>query len=557
MSEVNARLQDLLRETVKPSLTVGQIMTHGTPITVPPDITIGDMAEVIQRYGFEGYPVVESGETRRTTARPIQADHLRGLISRRQVDRAQHHGLASHTVDRYMRKGCITVGPDQSVSELQRVMIESGWGQIPVVDPDNGQIIGIVTRTDLIKLWGQPIQESRREDIVLRMDLALPTPLLTLLRLAGTTAADLQYPLYAVGGFVRDLLLGRPNFDVDLVVEGDAIAVAKRLAARYGGRTRSHKRFGTAKWILPGAIELLSALTDLSGDDQSTFLPASLDFVTARTEFYAEPTVLPTVERSSIKLDLHRRDFTINTLAICLSPDRWGELMDFYGGERDLQEGLIRALHTHSFVDDPTRILRAVRFEQRFGFQIEARTVELIANSIDLLERITPARVRHELELIFAEARPEHALRRLDQFGVTTYIHSDLRSDGWVAARFEAMRAALPADRSRLSAQLDQLYFALWTYRLQPSAILELDQRLSLMRSTMTLLENLGATKRHIKELEQPNLKRSRICRILQPTLEATRFSCPSSAPLRPSTIMWRCMSKSYVLFARGPTAVI
>lgn len=527
LSEVNARLQDLLRETVKPSLTVGQIMTHGTPITVPPDITIGDMAEVIQRYGFEGYPVVESGETRRTTARPIQADHLRGLISRRQVDRAQHHGLASHTVDRYMRKGCITVGPDQSVSELQRVMIESGWGQIPVVDPDNGQIIGIVTRTDLIKLWGQPIQESRREDIVLRMDSALPTPLLTLLRLAGTTAADLQYPLYAVGGFVRDLLLGRPNFDVDLVVEGDAIAVAKRLAARYGGRTRSHKRFGTAKWILPGAIELLSALTDLSGDDQSTFLPASLDFVTARTEFYAEPTVLPTVERSSIKLDLHRRDFTINTLAICLSPDRWGELMDFYGGERDLQEGLIRVLHTHSFVDDPTRILRAVRFEQRFGFQIEARTVELIADSIDLLERITPARVRHELELIFAEARPEHALRRLDQFGVTTYIHSDLRSDGWVAARFEAMRAALPADRSRLSAQLDQLYFALWTYRLQPSAILELDQRLSLMRSTMTLLENLGATKRHIKELEQPNLKRSRICRILQPTLEATRFLLP------------------------------
>ena len=165
---------------------------------------------------------------RRKRPRPIQADHLRGLISRRQVDRAQHHGLASHTVDRYMRKGCVTVGPDQSVSELQRVMIESGWGQIPVVDPENGQIVGIVTRTDLIKLWGQPIQESRREDIVLRMEIRrCLQPLLTLLRLAGTTAEDLQYPLYAVGGFVRDLLLGRPNFDVDLVVEGDAIAVAK------------------------------------------------------------------------------------------------------------------------------------------------------------------------------------------------------------------------------------------------------------------------------------------------------------------------------------------
>ena len=275
------------------------------------------------------------------------------------------------------------------------------------------------------------------------------------------------------------------------------------------------------------ADEALSALTGLSGDAQNTFLPASLDFVTARTEFYAEPTALPTVERSSIKLDLHRRDFTINTLAICLTPDRWGELMDFYGGERDLQEGLIRVLHTHSFVDDPTRILRAVRFEQRFGFQIEARTVELIANSVDLLERITPARVRHELELIFAEVRPEDALRRLDQFGVTAYIHSGLRSDAWVASRFEALRAALPADRSRLPAQIDQLYFALWTYRLEPSAISELDLRLNLMRSTMTLLENLHATKRHVKELERPDLKRSRICRILQQTLEATQFLLP------------------------------
>ncbi len=201
--------------------------------------------------------------------------------------------------------------------------------------------------------------------------------------------------------------------------------------------------------------------------------------------------------------------------------------MDFYGGERDLQEKLIRVLHTHSFVDDPTRILRAVRFEQRFGFHIEARTAELIANSVDLLERITPARVRHELELIFGEAQPEHALRRLDQFGVTAYIHSDLRSDGWVASRFEALRAALPADRSRLPAQLDQLYFALWTYRLQPTAIPELDLRLNLMRSTITLIENLHATKRHVKELERPDLKRSRICRILHPTLAATQFLLP------------------------------
>jgi tRNA nucleotidyltransferase (CCA-adding enzyme) len=317
-------------------------------------------------------------------------------------------------------------------------------------------------------------------------------------------------------------------------VEGDGISVAERLAEQYGGRMRSHKRFGTAKWILPpakrdasGTSASPSALAHDMGDAQHTYLPGSLDFVTARTEFYSEPTALPTVERSSIKLDLHRRDFTINTLAICLSPDRWGELIDFYGGERDLQEGLIRVLHTHSFVDDPTRILRAVRFEQRFGFKIEARTAELIADSVDLLERITPARVRHELELIFAESRPEQALRRLDQFGVTAYIHRDLRSDPWVASRFEALRADLPADPANLPAHLDQLYFALWTYRLKPDAIPELDVRLNLMRSTVTLLENLHQAKRHIDELEGPDLKRSRICHLLQPTLQATRLLLP------------------------------
>lgn len=526
LPEVRARLLALLEQIVKPSLTVGQIMTHGTPIAVPPDMTIDGMTQVIQRYGFEGYPVVEGHN-----GRPIHAEQLRGLISRRQIDRAQHHGLASHTVDRYMRTGAITVTPDQSIADLQRVMIESGWGQIPVVDPASHQIIGIVTRTDLIKLWGQPIQESRREDIILRMDSALPASLLALLRLAGAAADDLGFPLYAVGGFVRDLLLGKPNFDVDLVVEGDGVAVAKTLAARYGGRIRSHKRFGTAKWILPPtgntAAGAASTLATELGVTESAFLPASLDFVTARTEFYAEPTALPTVERSSIKLDLHRRDFTINTLAICLTPERWGELLDFYGGERDLQEHLIRVLHTHSFVDDPTRILRAVRFEQRFGFQIEARTVELIADSVDLLERITPARVRHELELIFAEPRPEQALRRLDRFGVTTYIHPELHSDDWVTSRFEALRASLPADRSHYPAQLDQLYFALWTYRLPASTIPELDLRLNLMRSTITLLENLQEAKRHVHELKRPDLKRSQICRILQPTSEATRLLLP------------------------------
>jgi tRNA nucleotidyltransferase (CCA-adding enzyme) len=252
--------------------------------------------------------------------------------------------------------------------------------------------------------------------------------------------------------------------------------------------------------------------------------PASLDFVTARTEFYAEPSALPTVEHSSIKQDLHRRDFTINTLAICLNPDRWGELLDFYGGERDLHDGLIRVLHTHSFVDDPTRILRAARFEQRFGFVIERRTQELIDDAVPLLERITPARIRHELELIFAEARPEQALQRLEEFAVLRHIHPDLHVDDWLSARFERLRRALAGPDARPPADLDQLYFAIWTYRLQRAAISLLDERLSMMRSTVTLLHDLHALKADVPRLEQPGLANSKIYHILHPRLPASRW---------------------------------
>jgi tRNA nucleotidyltransferase (CCA-adding enzyme) len=312
------------------------------------------------------------------------------------------------------------------------------------------------------------------------------------------------------------------------VVEGSAIELARRLAKAHGGRVRDHKRFGTAKWILPSDdAQSPSHPVTQSPTRAPNGLPASLDFGTARTEFYAEPTVLPTVERGSIKLDLHRRDFTINTLAISLTPARWGELVDFYGGERDLQEGLIRVLHTHSFVDDPTRILRAARFEQRFGFRIEQRTAELIGDAVDLLDRVTPARVRHELELIFAEGRPEQALRRLEELGVLSHIHPGLHVDDWIAARFESLRAAMQAHGGNLPADADQLYFAIWTYRMDALAFAQLDQRLNLMRSTLNVLENLHELKPHIERLAQAELLPSEIYRILQPASDATRFLLP------------------------------
>lgn len=416
----------LLQSHVRPTITVGQIMSYGAPQTLAPTDTIGAAAERVRRYGFEGFPVLESGR-------------IVGMLTRREIDRAIHHGLEKHPVSRYMRAGEVYVTPDDSVATLRKVMTDQDWGQVPVLDPHSGTLLGIVTRTDLIKQWmtAVPVQAETLNGLMTK---ALPGSLLDLLKQAGATAGDLGYPLYAVGGFVRDLLLGEPNFDVDLVVEGDAIRLAQALARQLGGRVRSHRRFGTAKWILPEAT-----VTALDGNDLSTgrALPAALDFVTARTEFYEHPTALPTVERSSIKLDLHRRDFTINTLAVRLTPERWGELLDFYGGRKDLDDGLIRVLHSLSFVEDPTRILRAARFEQRFGFSIEPRTEELIADALDLLDRMTAERVRHELELLLAEEQPERALSRLADLGVLTRLHPLLRCDDWFVAKAAELRTAL------------------------------------------------------------------------------------------------------------------
>lgn len=498
LEEVREQVKRLLREHVRPAVTVADIMSHSVR-TLKPTTTVSEADEEMRRFGFEGFPVVDD------------EGRVIGIVTRRQVDRALNHGLARVPVTRIMHTGQFTVRPEDSVETLQKVMMQSGWGQIPVVN-NEGRVIGIVTRTDLIKLWGQEMPTSRKEEIARRLEHALPPALLKLLRLISQEAANLHMPLYAVGGFVRDLLLGVRNWDVDLVVEGNAIQLARRLAEKYGGRVRSHKRFGTAKWILPQKGFII----------QGEGLPETVDLVTARTEFYEQPTALPTVERSSIKQDLHRRDFTINTLAIRLDGEHWGELLDFYGGEQDLQKGLIRVLHSLSFVEDPTRILRAVRFEQRFGFRIEERTEELIAEARDLLARVSGPRITHELELILQEREPERALKRLHDLGVLPYIHPALTFNQRVASRFRRLREAL---RTRTAPDLPvRLYMALWLYDLPKQEMRSVADRLKFRRETLTLLEDTVDLREHLNVLKDPRSRPSQIVRLLDRRTPAAFF---------------------------------
>ncbi|HSO26490.1 MAG TPA: CBS domain-containing protein, partial [Anaerolineales bacterium] len=383
-SAVQAELVGLLPDVVHPAITVAQIMSRG-PQLLTPETPVEEAARRMRRYGYEGYPVVKD-------------EKVVGLLTRRAVDRALAHKL-NLTAASLMDAGEFTVTPASSVEELQRLMTDSGWGQIPVVSPENDKIIGIVTRTDLLNTLTPHQHLPRYHKQVNRLEAALPLARLALLRCTAQLAYERRLALYIVGGFVRDLMLGQPSQDFDLVVEGDAIALTRALADLYGGRVTSHARFGTAKWHIgaikteltnrllaeEAAADLLSSARPVHAAD----LPDSLDLVSARTEFYTHPSALPTVERGSIKLDLHRRDFTINTLALRLDGHHYGELYDYWGGLNDLRQGLVRVLHSLSFVDDPTRLLRAVRFEQRFFFRIGPRTLVLMLEARSLLDRVS------------------------------------------------------------------------------------------------------------------------------------------------------------------------
>jgi tRNA nucleotidyltransferase (CCA-adding enzyme) len=397
--KVYDQLLEILPDYIRPNITVSQIMS-GSPHVISPDTTVVEASQLMQYYGYEGYPVVDNGK-------------VIGLLTRRVVDKALNHKL-NLTAESLMDANEVWVRPDDSIQLLQARMTDSGWGQIPVVDPTSGQMVGIVTRTDLLKMLSPKSSRRNRENLEARLIQALAPDRMVIIRLLAKEADEHKTPIFVVGGFVRDLILDRPGMDFDIVVEGDAIVFAKKVAAKYGGRVTIHNRFGTAKWYLAG----------------STFkgktIPDFLDFITARMEFYSHPTALPTVERSSIKLDLHRRDFTINALALRLDGKHFGDLFDYWGGGNDLREQLIRVLHSLSFVDDPTRMLRAIRFEQRFDFKIEDRTMQLLLDARSLLNNLSGDRIRHELILIMEEEKCAKILARLADLGLLSAIHPAL-----------------------------------------------------------------------------------------------------------------------------------
>ena len=451
LEEVYAELKAILPQHVQPPVTVAEIMSRA-PQVLPPETPVEEASRRMQRYGYEGYPVVENNT-------------IVGLLTRRAVDRALSHKL-NLPASSLMKAGDTHVHPDHSIEYLQNIMTDTDWGQIPVVERDSHQIIGIVTRTDLLKILTTKPTRAVPRNLSEKLTQALPSVRLDLLHTIAEMAKNQNAALFIVGGFVRDLLLNRPSLDFDLVVEGDAIELAQALGKQFGGRVTMHKRFGTAKWLLEESTL------------QQGNLPASLDFISARTEFYTHPTALPTVERGSIKLDLHRRDFTINTLALRLDGHHYGELHDYWGGLKDLQDEKIRVLHSLSFVDDPTRILRAVRYEKRYNFAISERSYQLLLEARSLMNRISGDRIRHELDNILDEENAIQMLDRLNELDVLSEIHKDLKWEPEIAKQIATLEEHTPDPIWNLSPDMEgarlkrALAYILWLipipiYRIQ------------------------------------------------------------------------------------------
>ncbi len=252
-------------------------------------------------------------------------------------------------------------------------------------------------------------------DLKPQLESTLSADQLRILHLVADDASQSGLPLYIIGGSVRDLILGSVIKDLDLTVEGDAIALAQALGKRHGGKVTEHKKFGTAKWFLP---------KDLRTESSET-----LDLISARSETYKHPAALPTVKTGSMDDDIHRRDFTINTLAIRLDGSHFGHLRDDLHGLDDLKNGIVRVLHKNSFVDDPTRMYRAVRYAGRYGFKIAEETLALMPEARPLVEKLSAQRIRHELDLILEEWNAASMLAHLAELDLLQPIHSALSFD--------------------------------------------------------------------------------------------------------------------------------
>lgn len=377
--------------------------------------SVNRVSEYLDAENCGSCPVVEEGK-------------ILGMITRKELRQALRSGFGDTPVQGFVKRRAVTLPPQSSITALRRTFVERKTERI-ILAGEEGEPLGAVVPMDVLRylyrLDGRPncgtpggslLQAKKNpppdsvDNLGALLESKMPPRWQSRLLLMGQRAAATGVSLYLVGGAIRDLLLGAElSRDLDFVVVPDALAFAAEAVKFLGGKLKVFEHFGTASLFLEEGLRL--------------------DFATARREIYAAPAALPQVEETgSLKSDLYRRDFTINTLACSLLPQSFGELYDFFEGRQDLRRGMIRTLYQLSFVDDPLRVLRAVRFEQRFGFQIEEGTLELIEKALRsrVLDRVSRRRLAREISLIYGERDPAALLIRLQELNILEFLYPRL-----------------------------------------------------------------------------------------------------------------------------------
>lgn len=376
--------------------------------TVFATLPIQAIHRIFEETGYGGLPVIENHK-------------LVGIIVRRDVQKAMAHNLGSKPVKSIMSTIVQVVDAEDSLEKIKKMMVENGIGRIPVLN--QGVLVGIISRTDLIRASYKNNKEMnflelepyfRKYDTRVLLQRTLPSEIYRFLVKIGLFGDRLGIKTYVVGGFVRDLLMKTPNLDIDVVVEGNAIDFVKKISAQKDSvlhgeeieKIEYHEVFQGAKVLFAKGFEV--------------------DFASARIETYDFPGALPKVEFSHIKKDLVRRDFSINAMAIDLSEDNFGHLLDFFNCRKDLEMGLIRVLYNTSFIDDPTRILRGIRYEVRHSFQIEERTLELLKEALSekYLQKVSGGRIRNEIQRCLAEKRLFILFQRMGELAIFKHCFS-------------------------------------------------------------------------------------------------------------------------------------
>lgn len=473
VGEVVEQLELALKVGVERPLMAKDVMS--SPVkTIAAVKPIRDAERLMLRHGHTGLPVVDD------------AGNLAGVVSLRDVEKARRHGLEHAPVKSVMKSRVISVAPDTPVDEIQELMIERDIGRVPVLEEQN--LVGIITRSDLLGLlYGAPAprwhrrlyaapdarNDWRDHDVQVAMEAFenAPGAIRGLLRTVGQVAEQEGVAVYAVGGYVRDLLLGRPNLDFDIVVEGDGIALAHALAPALRARVQEVPRFGTAHVYL---------------ESEDPDLPSRIDVATARREFYEHAAALPVVEHADLHEDLYRRDFSINALAIRLGSMGPVGLIDFFGGLKDLAEGQIRILHTLSFVEDPTRIVRAVRFAHRYGFRLEPETEACARSALaeGFLQQVSRERLRNEVVLLLQEPACGGALQMLADLGAFDGLLPGAQLDPEVLQLVDEVEGLVQADPELCQqAQLWLVKLLVLLHRLPLTAGVGLVKQLRLRRA--------------------------------------------------------------------------